>query len=142
MCRKKVSVNFEDTNVDTPMIKIGFEEGKVPFLACIDTGSELTLVDEAFVKHYRDIFSVEYTDEKLQVISASRTDEVVNIINAYADVCIADKVFPFKGMIKDMMLLVERKEKPVAVPVVFGNDFLKKYNARINYRKKTITFDV
>ena len=117
--------------------------------ALVDTGSESSVIDKAFVKAHKKQFQVEITDKKIEQVGfVGKTS--IHIIKLAAPVFF--KTYRgrkwFRVEVKDAMLydlshinqnIAEQEKIENAVQAIFGSDLFKALQAEINYQNNTLT---
>lgn len=136
--KQKCKMKFIDSNRDIPVVELKFRD-EVSGYAVVDTGSEYTVFESDFVTKNREIFSLEYTEEYMQVINVS-SEKVIPIINASASISVDDQELNLSGIKNDMHLSVTVNGEKRPIITVIGNDFLTEYRANIDYKKKIVSF--
>jgi predicted aspartyl protease len=117
--------------------------GDETYYALIDTGSETTLLDVA-LKDKVEVKSIE--DEGNFVGIGGSTD--------YKTIEFADTSFilpgnielPFIGLMHDMTALSkhfkDKNKEYIRISAIIGSDLLKKHDAKIDYKNRTLTISV
>lgn len=140
--KKRIRIPFENTSVEAPIVKFTLGNGKYGY-AVIDTGSEMTHLDGVFVKENKDQFSMERTECSIEMVGVAGTTSVP-IVNATTTITVSGEQVEIKGMLHKLSHLVTKidGDKEEYVVALVGSDFLKQYNADIDYKKRTITLFV
>lgn len=144
MGRVKIPLYYCKSRV--PLVIFRLKENK-PYVGLIDTGSEVTM------------FDITLKDDGMSVINTDLETSFVGV-NGEGDqknVCQVEDILRFKdsdeqmqniktdGVLFDLTGLTEvfqRKfNKDVRISAIFGCDFLKERNAKIDFRSKTLTID-
>ena len=122
-------------------------EGDEKHVGIIDTGSEISMFDFSL----KDSGMSEVNDgTETSFIGVNGSGKTSKVSQVKGDVTFKtkdDEHFKVKvdGVLFDFGSLTEafqrRTDKNISISALFGSDFLKKYNARINYRNKTLTID-
>ena len=119
--------------------------------ALVDTGSESSVIDKAFVKAHKKQFQIEITDKKIEQIGFYGKS-FVHIIKLTAPLFF--KTYRgrkwFRSKITDALLsdlsplnqsIAETNKIENAVQAVFGSDLFKALQAEINYQNNTLTIN-
>lgn len=146
MQKRKITVPFIDCPSEITIVR--FSLGAVKGLAVIDSGSEMTIFDKAFVEANADGVLIAPNKTKLNItgVSASARNIVNN--NASANLCFKDHdgfVLPLniKGNVINLSPLTESFKKTYGekyvIAMIIGGDTLRGLRGSINYEKGTLT---
>lgn len=138
---KQMTVPFRKTKVRIPLVEFSCGESD-NLCAIVDTGSESTIFDTKFVKENKLV-----TDESKTMTLvglAGEGDELtIYQINTFLSFTEDRKKLSVEGISADLSSIndhIQKKHKEkTVVSVILGNDFLKKYKAKINYKAKELT---
>lgn len=141
MVRKKIKIPFVDYSSSVPLIKYRLENGSEG-IAILDTGSELSLFDDEYVRRHRDQFSLEYTDEIIDIVGIQSRNEKA-VINATAIVSTNGHIVKLTGMMLSMSHITETirtnsVRKDICISAMVGSDVLSKLNAKIDYKNNCL----
>lgn len=142
-------IRFVDMPSEVPVVKFYLGDGTCGF-AIVDTGSELTTFDADFVKEHKKQFRVSMTKDKISMIGlgseteqhALNTDVVLTMTDTDgSDVCVRIRhgVLFHLEHIRDV--LNQQYGIDISVDAIFGSDMLNKYEAKINYKDKTLALE-
>lgn len=143
MSRITIPLYYCKSRVPLVMFKL---QGDAKYIGIIDTGSEISMFDPTL------------TDDGLSVVSNSETSFVgvngesgtSNVIQVKGDIYFKTKdkdtcsvgisgvEYDFGGLTR---VFQERFNKQISISAIFGSDFLKGYNAKIDFKNKTLTID-
>lgn len=142
MERKTVPLRFCKSRVPLVTFRLAGEE----HYAIIDTGSDLTMLDVSL----KDKIKTKEIDVEMSYVGVNGGSEYHKVVQG---ACKAEMITSenesvnvvFGGMMYDMKAisshLESRNKERIKVSILIGGDFLKRYNAKIDYKKKTFTID-
>ena len=142
MERKTVPLRFCKSKVPLVTFRLAGEE----HYAIIDTGSDITMLDVSL----KDKIKTKEIDLEMSCVGVNGGSEYQKVIQG---ACRADLITSenesvnvvFGGMIYDLKAisnhLESRNKERINVSALLGGDFLKHHNAKIDYKKKTLTID-
>lgn len=138
---KQLTIPFKKTKVRIPLVEFSFE-GKDNLCAIVDTGSESTIFDAGFLKE-NDLLKDDSKKMSLVGLNGEGDELTIYMVNTFISLGKEGKKLPVEGISANLDTINEHikakhKEKTV-VSVILGNDFLKKYKAKINYKTKELT---
>lgn len=137
-------------NLGIPLITFKLADG-TEGEALIDTGSESSLFDKAFVKDHKSQFKIVNTGQKMEQIAfgGKTTTPIIKLtVSFYLKTYRGKKLFA--SIIEDALLsdlsivnkdIAEARNVNNAFQAIIGTDILKKLHADINYENNTIIFD-
>lgn len=142
MERKTVPLRFFKSKVPLVTFRLAGEE----HYAIIDTGSDITMIDVSL----KDKIKTKEIDVQMSYVGVNGGSEYQKVVQG---ACKAEMITSenesvnvvFGGMMYDMKVisshLESRNKEHIIVSVLIGGDFLKRHNAKIDYKKKTLTID-
>ena len=113
----------------------------------IDTGSEVSMFDPSLM--VEGFESVESSGET-NFVGVNGEGESTKVELIKGDVVFSEKngerhAVETLGVTYDFSALTDafrrKTEKNISISAIFGSDFLKEYNAKIDYKNKTLTID-
>lgn len=140
----KTIIPFAETNSKIPLVE--FKLDGIWRIALLDTGSESTLFDYNIPES--EYFEKNETDFEMSLVGLSGETKKNRIINATAWLDMTDiygntSTMSINGILSDLTNISnginERFGKHLNVSAVFGSDTLKKYGAKIDYRRQQLT---
>jgi len=142
----KVKFCIDTTTV--PVVEFHVGDGEVAY-AVVDTGSESTLVDARFAKQHKAYFSVIPTQAAMNIIGVD-TKREIKIANCDGVLKLEDEenkecsILVTGAVLYDLShlstALSNEQAEPVSIAVVIGSDTLKSIDARIDMKRKTLSF--
>ena len=117
--------------------------------ALVDTGSESSVIDKAFVKAHKKQFQVEITDKKIEQVGfvGKTSIHIIKLAAPFFFKTYRGRKW-FRVEVKDAMLydlshinqnIAEQEKIENAVQAIFGSDLFKAIQAEINYKNSTLT---
>lgn len=144
----KRKISFTACKTDIPVLRFALPDGTSAYML-VDTGAESTHIDFSFIKQNKKHFRLRRTETKMK--SYSFTGEKDHQV-IYADVDltmhgqVSDFTLPVTDAIVYDMGLIKQQTKGFGlnedIVGFIGDDMLKKLSAKIDFRKKEITFDI
>lgn len=143
MNRKTIPLRFCKSKVPLITFRLAGDE---EYYALIDTGSEITMLDISM----KDKIKTKEIEGETSLVGVNGGSEYQNLLQGACDVCFttADDEnikIVVGGMVHDMKAISHHfKDKNgafIPISILIGGDFLKHYNAKIDYKKKTLTLD-
>lgn len=139
---KQLTIPFKRKKVKVPIIECCCEGFYIQ--AIIDTGSESNVFDESFLKD-NNLVGEDGCEMDLVSLGSSNNKHIVYTIESALsfDADNRTQSYQITGISADLSVVNEhlkvkyKENKPVSL--IIGNDFLKQYNAKINYKTKDIT---
>lgn len=136
---------FVDTGLDVPVIEI--QCNGVTSYAILDTGSECTLFDAAFIKSIKNKGGVRiYTDTEDKEIIMYAMKQSVQPVMADASIILGDgkssgRPIKCSGLIFNLSGINKHVEKTTGkkIGVIIGSDTLNKYNMKIDFKEKIVS---
>ena len=144
MERKTIPFYFCKSKV--PLAVFRLRNGK-KYVAVIDTGSEVSMFDPDLKDDGLD--TIENGDET-SFVGVNGESGTVSIVHVSDELDFKTKdgeiiSVPIAGILYDMKELTsvfQRKfNKDIVISAILGSDFLKEYNAKIDFKNKTLTID-
>lgn len=131
-------------HIDIPVVEFTLSNG-VKGRGLIDTGSESTMLDIAFLKANKKCFAIKNTNEKMNFIGFYGSEDR-NLIKAstyihfgtYATSLDNVTLASLDGINKS---IEEMYGKDIHIDIVLGGDFFLQKNIEINYNNKTLIFN-
>lgn len=144
MAREKI--HFVRSGSDCPIVRFSLGNRAAGY-ALVDTGSEITLVDESFVKENRGCFSLDVTGDKVVMHGVSGSNEKP-IVKATAKVEFETKeggiIYDIEAILCDLTHIKARgkyDEDVYPVTAVLGCDFLRENKAKINFINSQLSLE-
>ena len=147
---QKLTLPFLNVKSPIPIVRFPLADGKCIY-AIIDTGSDSTIYDKSVKDSYPELFIKTKHIGKRQVIGVNETQEMdiymsgmkLNVAQETEDT-IPFKFVAFEHVTFDSIMkpLVEQEGTIESVPLLIGSDTLIRYNAKIDMKKKAISFTI
>ena len=141
----RAKIQFVRSMFDCPIVRFSLGNGSV-WHALVDTGSEITLVDENFAKDNKGCFNISFTGDKVVMYGVSGSNEKP-VVNAKAKVMIDTKDGNMDCDLDailcnlDHIKAKDRHGDEFRVTAVLGCDFLKEYKAKINFINSQLSLE-
>ena len=144
MNRKTIPFYFCKAKV--PLAIFRLKNGK-KYVAVIDTGSEVSMFDPGLQDE--GLNTLDNGDET-SFVGVNGESGTVSIVHVSDELDFKTKdgeiiSVPITGILYDMTDLTnvfQRKfNKDIVISAIIGSDFLKEYNAKIDFKNKTLTLD-
>lgn len=144
MGRIIIPLYYCKSKVPLVLFKTGGDEKRIGF---IDTGSEVSMFDLSLVD---DGFQAGDVSGETNFVGVNGEGDVttINVLNGditmktkdgeYHEIDVAGITYDFSGLTDAFR---KKTEKDISISAIFGSDFLKEHNAKIDYRSKTLTID-
>ena len=138
---KQLTIPFKKTKVRIPIVEFSCA-GEDDLCAIVDTGSESTIFDTTFLAEHN---LLKDDTKKMSLVGLNGEGEELTIYHIEQFLSFDDtgKQFPVEGISANLSTIndhIKNKHKEkTTVSVILGNDFLKKYKAKINYKAKGLT---
>lgn len=137
---KQLTIPFRKSRVKIPLVDISIGDEEEKLSAIVDTGSESTIFDTNFVEEYGLITTDSWN---MSLANINGEGDPVTIRSVDTLISFNDVKFQVKGISVDLSGVknhIEKKYKePTRIAVILGDEFLKKYKAKINYKTKELT---
>ena len=139
---KQLTIPFKKKKVKVPVIECCCEGFYIQ--AIVDTGSESNVFDESFLKD-NNLVGEDGEEMDLVSLSGAGNKHIVYTVESSLlfDVDNRSQEFTITGIsadlsgINDHLRMKYKETKPISL--IIGNDFLKQYSAKINYKTKELT---
>lgn len=147
----KIYIPFMESGSKIPLIEFDIDDNQ--YVALVDTGSESTLFDKSIPES--ENYKISETDYEMSLVGLSGETGSNRVTVANAIINIKDHyikgnneytqivTMPVEAMITDLSYVSnginERYGKHLVVKAILGSDFLKKYGAKIDYRRKQLS---
>lgn len=144
MGRIIIPLYYCKSKVPLVLFRAGGDEKRIGF---IDTGSEVSMFDPSLM--VEGFESVESSGET-NFVGVNGEGESTKVELIKGDVVFSEKngerhAVETLGVTYDFSALTDafrrKTEKNISISAIFGSDFLKEYNAKIDYKNKTLTID-
>jgi predicted aspartyl protease len=140
MERVTIPLRFRKSRIPLVNFRLAGDE---TYYALIDTGSETTLLDVA-LKDKVEVKSIE--DEGNFVGIGGSTDYKTIEFADTSFILPGDIELPFIGLMHDMTALskhfMDKNKEYIRISAIIGSDLLKKHDAKIDYKNRTLTISV
>ena len=143
MGKKIIPLHFCKSKV--PLIV--FEIGDKKYYAILDTGSEITLISDKL----KDIINIVDSDLQTSFTGVGGSTEYQNVKQGCSNIILKDKddevvTAVIGGAFYNLKSVSSHfKDKSgefIDISAIIGGDFLKHYEAKINYKEKTLTLNI
>lgn len=141
-----VRVNFLPVATDIPMLRLHFPDGKSG-CAIVDTGSEVTMISEDFAIENKSNFLFKDTKDKITYTGIAGNIET-SVRWAKTNVKISEEKeqpeFEIIGVMQCLKMItnkIRQDDINEEIIAIIGSDWLRRYEARINMKNNTISFD-
>lgn len=138
----RIKIKFIENVGVIPCIKIKLRNGNAA-IALIDSGSDSSVVGADFIRKNKDCFKVrnlEHTVEYMGLYSSNKEELVIaetefvfnnsKCCSKKAKLCIMDMEYVSNSFFNSY---------GISPDILLGGDFLKKHNAKIDYKNSTLT---
>lgn len=140
MERVTIPLRFRRSRIPLVNFRLAGDE---TYYALIDTGSETTLLDVAL----KDKVEVKSIEDEGNFVGIGGSTEYKTI--EFADtsfILLGDIKLPFIGLMHDMTALSkhfkDKNKEYIRISAIIGSDLLKKHDAKIDYKNKTLSISV
>ena len=145
MTRRIIPLRFCKSKV--PLVTFGLADNDELYYAIIDTGSEISIINDSL----RSKIKTKEIDAETNLVGVNGgtgyrnlTQGVCNLV--FNDLNEESVSAVVGGMVSDLKAISShfknKNDEYIPIAIIIGGDFLKHYNAKINYRNKTLTIDV
>lgn len=147
---QKLTLSFINSKSSIPIVCLPLSDGKSIY-AIIDTGSDSTVYDKTAKESYPEMIIKTKHIGKHVVVGVNETTEMDIYMSGLrlnvqqeSEKVIALNLVAFEHNFFDTVIkpLVEREGMTGNIPLLIGSDTLIRYNARIDMRKKNISFSI
>ena len=147
---QKLTLSFLNSKTNIPIVNIPLADGR-SINAIIDTGSDSTVYYTGAKESYPELFLKTKAMGKYRVIGVNETKEMdINVSGMRLDVKSGDEgslplklvAFEHKEFDAVMTPLMEQEGMTESIPLLIGSDTLIRYNAKIDMKKKAISFTI
>lgn len=141
-------LKFIDCRVDIPVVSFSLDN-RQSYCAIVDSGAEQTIFDSGLIQTSDKAFS----DERLADVSITGiTDSLQHkaVRQVRADIILdcldeGDVTVQADGVVFSLdhvnACFIRNSDPPVRISAILGTDFLKRYNAKLNFKKMEMTLD-
>lgn len=147
---QKLTLTFLNSKTNIPIVNIPLADGR-SINAIIDTGSDSTVYYTGAKETYPELFLKTKSMGKYRVIGVNETKEMdINVSGMRLDVKSGEEeslplklvAFEHKEFDTVMTPLMEQEGMTESIPLLIGSDTLIRYNAKIDMKKKAISFTI
>lgn len=140
-----MKITFQKSKTEIPLIKFWLPDNDTPFIALIDTGSEITLADNEFVKSNN---ITKGTNGTINIQSLNgKTSNVVTKMDI--DVLLkgyrSKKIYPISCLTTDLSpisaQLNHQYNENITLSMIIGSNFLNEIKADIDYKNRIISIN-
>lgn len=135
---KKISVKFVTFESKVPIVEV--RSGEFAFHALVDTGSESTLFDHAVVNKGGAV-SID-TGKEMDFVGLNGKTKRQEIKAVHEDFIIGNQPVNIFGLLSDLSSLrghiKEMYGKEMPIHAILGSDFLKHYDAILDFEEQTM----
>lgn len=144
MGRIVIPLYYCKSKVPLVLFKAGGDEKRIGF---IDTGSEVSMFDFSLVD---DGFQAGEISGETNFVGVNGEGGATTVNVIKGDITMKTKDEEYRaidvaGITYDFSALTDafrkKTEKDISISAIFGSDFLKEHNAKIDYKNKTLTID-
>ena len=145
MARITIPLYYCKSKVPLVLFRAGGDEKRIGF---IDTGSEVSMFDPSLMD---EGFHTKVTSGETNFVGVNGEGESIKVELVKGNIAFKEKnnachIIEMTGVTYDCSALTDafrkKTEKNISISAIFGSDFLKEYNAKIDYKNKTLTIDV
>ena len=142
MERKTVPLRFCKSRVPLVTFRLAGEE----HYAIIDTGSEITIIDESL----RDTIKTKEIDAETNFIGVNGSSGYRNLVQGASRIILKtndgeDTEVVLAGMVSNLDAVAnhfrDKNGEFIPISALVGGDFLKHYQVKIDYKKKILTIN-
>ena len=125
-----------------PLVTFRLADGEVHH-AIVDTGSEISLLSADL----KDRIETREIESSANLVGVNGKSGYKKLLEGKVNpkFVTADEEYELKGLLYDLGSISnhfkDRKENTINISAIIGGDFLKKYNAKIDYEKSVITIN-
>lgn len=147
---QKIILTFRNSKTNIPIVNIPLADGR-SINAIIDTGSDSTVYYTGAKETYPELFLKTKSMGKCRVIGVNETTEMEYFVSGMRlDVKMGEekslplKLVAFEHSTFDSVMnpLMEQEGMKESIPLLIGSDTLIRYNAKIDMKKKAISFTI
>ena len=143
---QKLTLSFLNSKTNIPIVNIPLADGR-SINAIIDTGSDSTVYYTGAKETYPELFLKTKSMGKCRVIGVNETTEMEYFVSGMRlDVKMGEeKSLPLKLVAFEHSTfdsLMEQEGMKESIPLLIGSDTLIRYNAKIDMKKKAISFTI
>lgn len=135
---KKISVKFVTFESKVPIVEV--RSGEFAFHALVDTGSESTLFDPEVTR--KGTVKPVKTGKKMDFVGLSGKTQRQEILAVHDDFVIGNQPVNIFGLLSDLSSLrghiKEMYGKEMPIHAILGSDFLKHYDAILDFEEQTM----
>lgn len=144
MGRITIPLYYCKSKVPLVLFRAGGDEKRTGF---IDTGSEVSMFDFSLVD---DGFQAGEISGETNFVGVNGEGDATTVHVLKGDITMKTKDGDYQaidvaGITYDFSALTDafrkKTEKDISISAIFGSDFLKEHNAKIDYKNKTLTID-
>jgi hypothetical protein len=134
-------IHFVKSSSQCPVVEFTLGSGNTGY-ALVDTGSEITLVDEELAKNNKSSFHVDVTSDKVVMHGVAGNNEKP-VIKARATIAFTENGYQMEAILTTLNRLhvTDKKGKEYIISVIIGSDFLTEYKAKINYINSQLSLE-
>ena len=136
-------IKFIECPSEVPIVKFTLGNGAEGF-GVVDTASETTVFDKDFVKENKDAFHIKLSDEMTNVVGINNS-KPVQIRTVVTKATLDGTGYSMEGMAFEVRHLSGHfktmYDMDLNIELIIGSDFLKQYNAIINFEEKNLVLD-
>lgn len=139
---KQLTIPFRKSRVKIPLVDIFIEGAEENLSAIVDTGSESTIFDTDFVDEY-GLLTTNSWDMSLADLKGEDKPITIKEVDTYIAFGDEEVKLHVTGISADLSGVKDhiknKYKEPTRITCILGNDFLRKYKTKINYKTKEIT---
>jgi len=144
--KNKIEIPLEKTNLLLPVIKFFLPNSDEPYYGIIDSGSEITLMDDKFILNNKNLFKIHIDDTVQTTVGISNDNGTELNINVQGDIIVNSKSITLDSYVAPLAHLSEQCKSigdNIIISALIGIDTLLKYNCVLSVKdKKLILYDI
>lgn len=140
----KCTIKLSDTENSIPVVRFQIGNGQAGY-AIVDTGSECTIFDTAFIHDNEPVFgttvTLPYAIAHIAGIDERPSTEYYTTAVTFGDDQQPFTVTALSYPINHLSKFFRESRENINVTAIFGTDFLSETNANINFETKEMTLE-